>query len=125
MLDTVRSVAATGAAALVMTYWNPIERYGARRFADAMVAAGGAAVITPDLIPDEAGEEPSDWLGATDATGLGRVFLVAPSSTDARLASTARALPRLRLRRGPDGGHRRARRRSVTPPRGWSPGSGR
>jgi tryptophan synthase alpha chain len=89
VLDTVRSVAGTGAAALVMTYWNPIERYGARRFADAMVAGGGSAVITPDLIPDEAGEEPSDWLGATDATGLGRVFLVAPSSTDARIAPTA------------------------------------
>jgi tryptophan synthase alpha chain len=89
VLSTVRTVASTGAPALVMTYWNPIERYGARRFADDMVAGGGAAVITPDLIPDEAGEEPSDWLGATDATGLGRVFLVAPSSTDARLASTA------------------------------------
>jgi len=89
VLSTVRTVAGTGAAALVMTYWNPIERYGVRRFADAMVAAGGSAVITPDLIPDEATDDPSDWLGATDATGLGRVFLVAPSSSERRLRSTA------------------------------------
>ncbi len=88
VLATVSGVAATGAPTVVMSYWNPIERYGTRRFADGLVAAGGAGVITPDLTPDEAGTEPSDWLGATDATGLGRVFLVAPSSTDARIAST-------------------------------------
>jgi len=84
VLDTVGAVAATGAATLVMTYWNPVERYGVRRFADAMSAAGGAGLITPDLTPDEAG----DWLAASDATDLDRVFLVAPSSTDARLRYT-------------------------------------
>jgi tryptophan synthase alpha chain len=89
VVATARAVAATGAPTLVMSYWNPIERYGARRFADALAAAGGAGVITPDLTPDEAGTEPSDWLGATDAAGLGRVFLVAPSSTDRRLRYTA------------------------------------
>ena len=89
VLTTVRAVAATGAPTLVMSYWNPIERYGVRRFADAMVEAGGAGVITPDLTPDEAGTEPSDWLGASDATGLGRVFLVAPSSTEDRIRWTA------------------------------------
>ena len=89
VLETVRGVAATGAPTLVMSYWNPIERYGVRRFADAMVDAGGAGVITPDLTPDEAGREPSDWLAASEATGLGRVFLVAPSSTDDRLRYTA------------------------------------
>ena len=88
VLDTVRTVAATGAAAVVMTYWNPIERYGARRVADAMLPAGGTPDINPDLIPDDASNEPSDWLGATDATGLGRVFLVAPSSTEQRLRTT-------------------------------------
>src|SRR4029078_2475353 len=79
VLTTVRGVAATGAPTLVMSYWNPIERYGGRRFADAMVEAGGAGVIKPDLTPDESGTEPSDWLGSSDAPGLGRVFLVAPS----------------------------------------------
>jgi tryptophan synthase alpha chain len=89
VLTTVRGVAATGAPTLVMTYWNPVERYGVRRFADALVQAGGAGMITPDLTPDEAGTEPSDWLGASDATGLGRVFLVAPSSTEDRIRWTA------------------------------------
>lgn len=89
VVETVRAVAATGAPTLVMSYWNPVEHYGPRRFAEALVAAGSAGVITPDLTPDEAGTEPSDWLDATDATGLGRVFLVAPSSTDDRLRYTA------------------------------------
>ena len=88
VLRTVAGVAATGAPTVVMSYWNPIERYGTRRFAEGLAAAGGAGVITPDLTPDEAGTEPSDWLGATDATGLARIFLVAPSSTEDRLRST-------------------------------------
>ncbi len=84
VIDTVRHVAATGAAVLVMSYWNPIERYGVRRFADELAAAGGAGVITPDLTPDEA----EQWLAASDAADLERVFLVAPSSTDTRLRYT-------------------------------------
>jgi tryptophan synthase alpha chain len=85
VLAWVRAVADTGAPALVMTYWNPILRRGVRRFAGEMTEAGGSGVITPDLTPDEAGE----WLEATDETGLDRIFLVAPSSTDERLRYTA------------------------------------
>ena len=81
------AVAAAGAPALLMTYWNPVDRYGVERFAADLAAAGAAGLITPDLIPDEA----ADWLAASDAHGLDRVFLVAPSSTDARLAATAEA----------------------------------
>lgn len=83
----VEAVAATGAPVLVMTYWNPVVRYGVDAFARDVAAAGGAGLITPDLIPDEAG----DWLAASDVHGLDRVFLVAPSSTPERLALTARA----------------------------------
>jgi tryptophan synthase alpha chain len=83
----VSAVADAGAAAIVMTYWNPVERYGVSRFAADLRAAGGAGAITPDLIPDEA----APWIDASDATGLDRVFLVAPSSTDARIVSTAAA----------------------------------
>lgn len=89
VLDTVRAVAQSGAPVLVMSYWNPLARYGAARFADDLSAASGAGVITPDLTPDEAGRPDVDWLAATERAGVGRVFLVAPSSTDARLASTA------------------------------------
>lgn len=87
VLPAVRAVAAAGGVPVVMSYWNPIERYGVERFADDLAEAGGAGAITPDLIPDEAGA----WLAATDRTGLDRVFLVAPSSTDARLAATVAA----------------------------------
>jgi tryptophan synthase alpha chain len=87
VLRAVEAVADAGAVAVVMSYWNPIERYGVERFAHDLAAAGGAGAITPDLIPDEAGE----WLAASDRTGLDRVFLVAPSSTDARLLSTTAA----------------------------------
>jgi tryptophan synthase alpha chain len=66
---------------LLMTYWNPVLQVGVDRFADELSNAGGAGLITPDLIPDEA----SDWLAASDRTGLDRVFLAAPSSTDERL----------------------------------------
>ena len=69
------------APVLVMTYWNPVMQYGIERFADDLVAAGGAGLITPDLVADEA----SLWLAASDRTELDRVFLAAPSSTDARL----------------------------------------
>jgi tryptophan synthase alpha chain len=86
-LRAVSAVAETGAAAVVMTYWNPVERYGVARFAADLAAAGGAGAITPDLIPDEAAE----WLAGTDASGLDRIFLVAPSSSDARILATALA----------------------------------
>ena len=83
----VAAAVATGAPTLVMTYWNPVERHGVERFADRLVAAGGAGLITPDLVPEEGGE----WIAAADARGLDRVFLVAPSSTDARIGSTVAA----------------------------------
>jgi tryptophan synthase alpha chain len=82
VLRTVEAVARTGVPVLVMTYWNPVEQYGVDRFAADLAAAGGAGLITPDLTPEEAGP----WLAAAAATGLDPVFLVAPSSTDERIA---------------------------------------
>jgi tryptophan synthase alpha chain len=87
VLQAVEAVAAAGAVPVVMTYWNPVERYGVERFAADLAAAGGAGAITPDLIPDEAGP----WLAASEEHELDRVFLVAPSSTEARLRSTTAA----------------------------------
>jgi tryptophan synthase alpha chain len=85
-LRIVEAVAESGAPVVMMTYWNPVERYGVDAFARDLAAAGGVGLITPDLIPDEADE----WLASSDAHGLDRVFLVAPSSTDARVAMTVR-----------------------------------
>jgi tryptophan synthase alpha chain len=75
------------APVLVMTYWNPVLQYGVERFADTLRDAGGAGLITPDITPDSAAE----WIATSDRTGLDRVFLAAPSSTDARLADTVAA----------------------------------
>jgi tryptophan synthase alpha chain len=87
VLRTVEAVASTGTPAVVMTYWNPVERYGVSRFAQDLHAAGGSGLITPDLTPDSAPE----WIAAADDLGLDKVFLVAPSSTDARIAMTTAA----------------------------------
>lgn len=85
VMRAVAAIAATGAPTLIMSYWNPIERYGVDRFASELAGAGGAGVITPDIIPEEA----ADWVRATDAAGLDRVFLVAPSSPPARIRQVA------------------------------------
>jgi tryptophan synthase alpha chain len=78
-----RAVRDAGAPPLVMSYWNLILRHGPTAFAHDLAAAGGAGIITPDLIPDEGAE----WIAASDETGLDRVFLVAPSSTEQRIAA--------------------------------------
>jgi tryptophan synthase alpha chain len=70
---------------LVMSYWNPIMQYGVERFAKDLKAAGGAGLITPDLIPDEA----ADWLKISDELELDRVFMATPSSSQARLDQVA------------------------------------
>jgi len=79
--DAVRTVTSrVDAPVLVMTYWNPVLQYGEERFAQELLDSGAAGAITPDLIPDEA----ANWIKATDALGLDRVFLATPTSTDAR-----------------------------------------
>jgi tryptophan synthase alpha chain len=85
VLRTVQAVAGAGVPALVMTYWNPVDHYGVTAFARDLAAAGGSGLITPDLTPEEAGP----WLEASDSCGLDRVFLVAPSSTDTRIATVS------------------------------------
>jgi tryptophan synthase alpha chain len=84
VLHVVEQVAATGVATVVMTYWNPVEKYGVDRFAADLAAAGGSGLITPDLTPDEAGP----WLDASAKHDLDRIFLVAPSSTEERIRYT-------------------------------------
>lgn len=87
--DVFRVVEASAALAptVVMTYWNPVERFGVDRFAASLADAGGAGLITPDLIPDEADE----WIEAAGRHGLDKIFLVAPSSTRERLEMTCQA----------------------------------
>ena len=68
--------------AVVMTYWNPIEKYGVNEFSAAIAANGGSGVITPDLTI----EESQGWISATDNSAINPIYVVAPSTSDARLA---------------------------------------
>jgi tryptophan synthase alpha chain len=88
--DTLRAVEAISAAGghpVVMTYWNLMLHYGIDAWSRDLAAAGGLGMITPDLIPEEADQ----WITASDAHDLDRIFLVAPSSTPERLAKTVEA----------------------------------
>ena len=86
VFDAVREITAkVDTPVLVMTYWNPVLQYGVENFARDLVAAGGAGLITPDLIPDEAG----DWLEISDKYDLDRVFLGTPSSSNERMKTAA------------------------------------
>lgn len=87
VFGVVESVAAAGGRAVVMTYWNPVHRYGVDVFARDLAAAGGLGMITPDLVPDD----DDGWCEAARRHGLDRIFLVAPSSTDQRIAMTTEA----------------------------------
>ena len=87
VFEVVEAVSAAGGKAVVMSYWNPIYHYGVDKFARDLAAAGGLGITTPDLVPDEAAE----WMAASREHGLDRIFLVAPSSTEERIAMTAAA----------------------------------
>ncbi|RWR20698.1 tryptophan synthase subunit alpha [Microbacterium enclense] len=82
LFTIIREVTArTDVPVLVMTYWNLVEQYGIERYADDLLAAGGAGLITPDITPDAA----AAWIAVSERTGLDRIFLAAPTSTDDRL----------------------------------------
>lgn len=89
--DVIRTVgevhAATGAPVLIMTYWNPVDRYGVERFAADLAAVGGAGCILPDLPVQES----EAWRKAAEQHGLATVFVVAQSSSDERLAKITAA----------------------------------
>jgi tryptophan synthase alpha chain len=87
-LEVVRAVRARGDVPVaLMGYLNPLLAAGFDRFAAEAAAAGADAFIIPDLLPEEAGE-----LGAVAARhGLALVFLLAPTSTPARIEAAARA----------------------------------
>jgi len=88
LFEVIRQVRArVDTPLLVMSYWNPVLRFGVEKFAKEIVAAGAQGMITPDLVPDEA----SQWLAASEENELDRVFLVAPSSSDQRVADNSDA----------------------------------
>lgn len=72
-----------GVPLAVMTYCNLVFHAGCVRFAEALRDAGIAGAILPDLPLGEIEE----WAAAADAAGVETVMLVAPNTTDARLAA--------------------------------------
>lgn len=82
ILKMVRSLRRQTQIPLVlMTYYNPIHRYGERRFSEHAAAAGVDGVIIPDLPP----EEGKSLIQAARANGLATIFLLAPTSTRDRI----------------------------------------
>jgi tryptophan synthase alpha chain len=77
----------TPAAIALMGYVNPVLAYGEERFLDDCAAAGVDALILPDLPPEEA----SSFRVAAAERGVKLVFLLAPTSTPARVAAACDA----------------------------------
>jgi tryptophan synthase alpha chain len=77
----------TAAAIALMGYVNPVLAYGEERFLDDCAAAGVDALILPDLPPEEA----SSFRVAAAKRGVKLVFLLAPTSTPARVAAACDA----------------------------------
>jgi tryptophan synthase alpha chain len=87
VLRIVKAISQTNTPTVVMTYWNPVLRYGVSNFARDLAGAGGSGLITPDLTIDEA----SDWLIAAKENAIDPIFVVAPSTGDERLAKVTAA----------------------------------
>ena len=86
VLDVAARVAAHGLPIVLMTYANPVVRWGWERFAKDAVAAGASGIILTDVPP----EESAAFTPAAEEAGLGTVFLVAPTSGDERLDAAIR-----------------------------------
>ncbi len=72
---------------VLMTYYNPVFKYGIGSFVEDAVHAGVDGVIIPDLPPDEAGE----LIPLSVKNGLATIFLLAPTSSERRIRKIARA----------------------------------
>ncbi|MFY7953594.1 MAG: tryptophan synthase subunit alpha [Armatimonadaceae bacterium] len=83
VLDSVRQIRQRGIdiPLVLMGSWNPILQHGPQQFALDAVAAGADGTIVSDLSPEEA----EDWKTCSDAAGLDTIFLLAPTSTPARM----------------------------------------
>ncbi len=77
----------TSVPLIAMTYYNIFFHYGLERTAGALANAGVSGAIIPDLPPEEA----SAWHDACEAHDIANIYLVAPSSTEQRVAMLAKA----------------------------------
>jgi tryptophan synthase alpha chain len=72
---------------ILLTYYNPVLRYGEEAFVADALDAGVDGIIVPDLPPEEA----QTLMNLTVDTALDMIFLAAPTSTSARLATISEA----------------------------------
>ena len=87
VLDALEVAVKTGTPSVVMTYWNPIEKFGVAKFAQAISDRGGSGVIHPDITIEESGP----WLAATEKSKINPIYVVALSTTDERLKKVTSA----------------------------------
>lgn len=87
VLELAREIRAARpqAGLVIFTYFNPVLRYGLRKFADDAASAGADGVLLTDMIVEEAGE----YLAEMARVKLAPVFLAAPTSPDDRLEAIA------------------------------------
>lgn len=72
---------------ILMTYYNPVFKYGEAQFVEDACSAGVDGIIVPDLPPDEAG----NMIKLTGKRPFDTIFLLAPTSTDVRVKKVAQA----------------------------------
>jgi tryptophan synthase alpha chain len=70
---------------VLFSYFNPLLQFGEEKLAHTASKAGVDAVLVTDLIPEEAGS----WTQTLLGQGLDPIFLVAPTTSDERLAHIA------------------------------------
>lgn len=75
----------TDVPVILFSYFNPLLQFGLERLADACVRAGVDGVLATDLVP----EESADFNAVLSGRGLDQIFLVAPTTSDARLSMIA------------------------------------
>ncbi len=71
---------------VLMTYYNPVLRYGMTEFARDAAASGVDGVIITDLTPEESAE----WQHHAQVNQLATIYLLAPTSTDDRVSSVCK-----------------------------------
>lgn len=78
---------ATQVPLILMTYFNPVFKYGIEQFIKDAKSAGVDGMIIPDLPPDEAG----DFITLSRKAALDTIFLLAPTSTEDRIKKVVKA----------------------------------
>lgn len=75
----------TDVSIVLFSYFNPLMQFGVERLGAEAARAGVDGVLVTDLVPEESAE----FTAALSRHGLDQIFLVAPTTTDARLRMVA------------------------------------